>query len=223
MVNSPLAGVSRTVASISMAITLLGFNTIRSLALCHSLIASYRAGRCCGFDYEKFWSQSLARAVSARALAGKLSGTPPDEAFTIALMSKIGQLALATVFPAAYSELLSRWQDDPSLSICPLESEQFGLNHHEPLMMGIGTPGVCEAVRIRASLNQSAPPWVMNIAKIPRSADGVAILLKPAPYQNYVSSLFKWRRMRRQPVGSSAVYESARNVAGGSAIFSVPT
>lgn len=233
LVNSPLAGMSRTVASVSTAVTLLGFQTVRSLALGHSLISSHRTGRCGAFDYDKFWSRSLARAVSARELAAELGGAAPDEAFTVALLSEIGQLALATVFSDAYAELLSSSHHDPSVSLCSLERRQFGLDHHElaALMMADWRlPELfCEAVRIQNVAGGPAegnPSRTRDIARILRVADASAeLLVNPEPYQDDLSDLLATaQECGVGPKVISTVYESACRVwreAG--TIFSVPT
>jgi|CXWL01.1.fsa_nt_gi diguanylate cyclase (GGDEF)-like protein len=218
LVNSPLAGVSRTVVSVTSAVTLLGLRTVRTLALGHSLISSFRSGRCSAFDFERFWSQSLARAVAARGLAGELGGTSPDEAFTVALLSKVGKLALATVFPAAYDELLSRLRDDPSASLGQLECRQFGLDHNElaALMMADWhLPALfCEAVRNQDSVERAGdtPSRALNVARILRVSEAIATLLvKPTPYQDDVATMLG----TAQECGVtqtviSTVYESAR-------------
>jgi len=103
LVNSAFAGVSRRVAAVSVAVRLLGTRTLKNLALGLSLLSNNRNGSCQAFDYEAFWSESLARAVAARQIAAQLANFPPDEAFTTGLLSKIGRLALATAQPQEYA------------------------------------------------------------------------------------------------------------------------
>lgn len=49
--NSPFAGVARRIASVSVAVRLLGMRTVKNLALGLSLVANNRSGRCTAFDY----------------------------------------------------------------------------------------------------------------------------------------------------------------------------
>lgn len=233
LVNSPLAGVSRTVASVFTAVTLLGMRTVRTLALGHSLISSYRTGRCSAFDYEQFWSRSLARAVSARALAGEMGGAAPDEAFTLALISKIGRLAFATVYPVAYDELLSRWQNDKPARLCESERQKFGIDHNELsafMMADWRLPKVyCEAVRIQEAVGRAGeedPSQTNDVARILRVADASsAMLVNPEPYEDDLSSLLTTAHecgVTQKAI--SIAYESARSAwreAG--TIFSVRT
>lgn len=131
LVNSPFAGVERKVASVTAAVKLLGLRTVRNLALGLSLVSNNREGRCEAFDYDAFWSISLARAVAARHLATCTKSFVPDEVFALGLLSKIGRLALATVRPREYAELLMRCAGGRSDNPLALEREIFGLNHNE--------------------------------------------------------------------------------------------
>jgi len=129
--NSSLYGTSRTVASISTAVKLLGRNTVKNLALGLSLLASHREGVSKAFDFERFWSESVARAVSARGLSNQLGGCAPDEAFTVALLSKIGHIALVTAYPKTYDDLLGKMQGCPRTALLEAERETFQINHNE--------------------------------------------------------------------------------------------
>jgi HD-like signal output (HDOD) protein len=153
LVNSPLAGQSRKVASVSRAAALLGVRTVGSLALSFSLVSDHRRGKCAAFDYELFWSESVARAVAARHLACLIRSFSPEEAFTVGLLSQIGRLALAAVFPEQYaSTLRSVATSDPD-SLCAAEKTSFGIDHHElaaEMMADWHMPVVFrEAVRVR--------------------------------------------------------------------------
>ena len=66
-VNSAAFGLRREVASLSHAISLLGLNAIRTLALSFSLVRGLRRTDKAGFDYMRFWQRSLLSAMAARA------------------------------------------------------------------------------------------------------------------------------------------------------------
>ncbi len=125
-----LAG-CRPVASVAAALTVLGLASVRSLALSFSLLSANRSGLCEGFDYSKFWTRSLNAGLAARSLAINLSLASPEEIFICGLLSRIGYLALATVFPQQYSEVLSKVSNEPGLSLLALERDRFGTDHNE--------------------------------------------------------------------------------------------
>lgn len=131
MVNSPIAGAARPIASIRQAIALIGLRTVKSLALGFSLVSTNRTGLCKGFDYDGFWALSLGRAVACRHLAARLGEFAPDEAFTCGLLSRVGCLALATVQPQSYGVVLSTVLGDGRTELARREHEVFGIDHNE--------------------------------------------------------------------------------------------
>jgi two-component system, cell cycle response regulator len=131
LINSPFAGLSRRIVSVSVAVKLLGLRAIKNLALSLSLLANNRKGCCGRFDYGAFWSESLARAVAARQIATRLRNFPPDEAFTIGLLAKIGRLGLATARQQEYARVLSSREAGDDAELARMERECFGLDHNE--------------------------------------------------------------------------------------------
>ena len=119
----------RPVVSVRDAVTVLGMPAVRSLALGFSLLSNYRNGKCRNFDYSRFWSHSLARAVALQVLTGATQGSQPEDAFSVGLLARIGELALATLFPQEYSDILQRRVDEPELGLFDLEQEAFVLTH----------------------------------------------------------------------------------------------
>jgi diguanylate cyclase (GGDEF)-like protein len=127
--NSALFASVVPVSSVQRAAVKIGMKGMVNLALSFSLIAEKHDSTCEGFSYNKYWSKSLAQAVTARAIGGKQKQFDPDELFTCALLSHIGELAFATAFPQEYSKILS--QELTGFNLLEAESNAFGLNHHE--------------------------------------------------------------------------------------------
>src|SRR5262245_45451577 len=61
----------------------LGLRTVCNVALGFSLVSGNRAGRCAAFDYDGYWSWSLANGVAAEYLSRELRLGSPGEAFTL--------------------------------------------------------------------------------------------------------------------------------------------
>lgn len=125
--NAAVYGHSRPVVSLSKAIVTLGTFRVRNLVLALSVLQHHRSGDCLQFDYENFWSRSLASAISAQALA-PYAGTPPEENFTAGLLGCIGELALASVYPERYGEIICAVTGHKRLA---LEQAAFGTDHRE--------------------------------------------------------------------------------------------
>jgi diguanylate cyclase (GGDEF)-like protein len=129
--NSAAAGRSRPVTSVRDAVTHLGVRLVRGVALGFSLVSqSGRGAACRGFDYRAFWSGSLATGVAAQAVAYHTGRIAPAEAFTCGLLAQVGRLALASIYPDAYGEVLAAaGRDDAGLR--RLERERFATDHNE--------------------------------------------------------------------------------------------
>lgn len=140
--------------SVKDAIVRLGLKMIKRISLGFSLLTDYKKGPCREFDYDNFWSESLARAVVTRHIAEiSQSAFTADEAFTVGLISRIGRLAFATVYPLEYSNILKQTLPDDDVQLRRNEREVFGIDHNEltaEMMADWGLPDIfCNAVRFQ--------------------------------------------------------------------------
>lgn len=108
---------------------LVGVHAVRQVMLGISLVRAYRKGSCSAFDYDRFWSRSLAMACAAQALAGHIRIAPAVELFTSGLLANIGRLGLASARPVAYAALLSEYGTAPDAELAAVEMQQFGFSH----------------------------------------------------------------------------------------------
>jgi len=121
----------RPIVSVPEAIQLIGINLVRQLVLGFSLLGQYRTGACAAFDYSRYWSRSLAVAIAAGALCLRVRSAPPDEAFTCGLLSDVGTLALATIYPDEYAVLVSAQSSASVQEMAHVERERFATDHNE--------------------------------------------------------------------------------------------
>jgi diguanylate cyclase (GGDEF)-like protein len=96
-------GLSAT--SVFGAAVVLGPRELRATALRFTLLSSTPAGLCPEFDYDTFWSWSLACGQAARALAELSEEGDPGEAYVCGLLGHCGELALACAHPQIYSQI----------------------------------------------------------------------------------------------------------------------
>jgi two-component system cell cycle response regulator len=129
--NAAANPLRRPVVAVPEAIRVTGINTVRQLVLGFSLLGRYSSGTCEAFDYERFWSRSLAMAIAASALCARVRSAPPEEAFTCGLLASVGALALATIYPTEYADLLDMHQPKTAAELVRLEQEQFATDHNE--------------------------------------------------------------------------------------------
>jgi diguanylate cyclase (GGDEF)-like protein len=131
LVNSSYYAGARAITAVNDAVTRLGLDVVWQVALGFSVISGYRRGVCKNFDYDEFWSDSLGSAVSAQIMSKETSMGNPEEAFTCGLLSRVGRLALACIYPDAYSVMLAAAADQTPAGILKLEQKTFAMDHRE--------------------------------------------------------------------------------------------
>lgn len=119
----------RPVASVPDALVMLGPAAVSGLALGFSLVSGQGERICAGFDYQRFWSESLACAIAMEAISQHVRAATSEEAFCMGLLARIGMLALATTFPAEYSEILSEYRKGSDIRLADLERREFLVDH----------------------------------------------------------------------------------------------
>lgn len=127
--NAASTGGGRPIASVTDAIMRLGMGTVRNLAMGFSLIDQYHSGPCAGFDYERFWSHSLLVALAMQEFSQMTGAGAAEELFACGLLSQIGRLALATLYPQEYATLLK--EADAADRLAELEHERLHTDHNE--------------------------------------------------------------------------------------------
>ncbi len=136
--------ISRPVVSVQEAIARKGVKSVCQLALGFSLIDQYRDGGCAAFDYPKYWSHSLLMALSMQALAARVRVGESSELFICGLLAQIGQLALATLYPQHYSDVLTAYQANPTQALTAYEAVHLETDHIKlgsAMMADWGIPG----------------------------------------------------------------------------------
>ncbi|MDP2154441.1 MAG: HDOD domain-containing protein, partial [Sulfuricella sp.] len=128
--NSLHFNTHRPIASVPEAVMVVGLPMVRQLVLGFSVLSNHRNGKCNAFDYQEFWSSSLATAIANQALSAQAK-TSSEETFTCGLLSGIGKLTLATLFPDKYAKVLSTAAGAPPDKLLRLEQEQFDTDHNE--------------------------------------------------------------------------------------------
>lgn len=105
--NSAMFGVSRDITTLSHAIVMLGFDTIRSVVLAASTKSIFfKCKGIAGFSGNLLWEHSLVAAAIARRLASKLDGVGVEESFISGLLHDIGKSVLNINFFDKYSEVV---------------------------------------------------------------------------------------------------------------------
>ncbi len=127
-VNSSYFGFSREIASVKLAITLVGIRTIKNFALWSAVFSLMPNPKCGPFDLKSLWQDSLRRALFARSIAQFLGMKEAEEPFAAALLQDMAIPLLAKEAPEAYLHLLEARQEGRN-RLSQLEEEAFDWNH----------------------------------------------------------------------------------------------
>lgn len=125
--NSVNANPGRPVVSVQEALVVLGMPAVRNLALGFSLLSQYKDGACKGFDYPHFWTASLACGIALQELTLRTRAAQAEEAFSVGLLARVGELALATLYPEDYSAVLRVASKTRQTDLAGLEAERFAM------------------------------------------------------------------------------------------------
>ncbi len=197
LANSTTFGAQQPATTVDESIMRLGSSTVRNLSLAFSLVSARSISTCEAFDYSTYWSSSLARAVVARTLAGKLGVGLPEEAYICGLLSNLGRLALASVFPEEYAEVIRRQSKQPSGGLSEIERECFDIDHIQVagcMATDWKLPqAFCEAIRQSLEQKQisSDEPVECTLTDVLRLADAIACAIaldESAPAECWAST-----------------------------------
>ncbi len=121
--NSPMIGGRREIGDLSQAVVILGMRTVRLISLSFSLLETQDDQ---GFDYENFWRNSLATAISSQLIA-EVARKNGSEAFLQGLVMNVGAIGLANAYPDEYADLDA---NQPTVDVSK-ETELFGVHRYE--------------------------------------------------------------------------------------------
>src|ERR1700722_8280850 len=151
LANTGNAASGRAVASIADAVARLGMRTAGAIALGFTVLAGNRSGKCRGFDYQRFWSHSLACAVATQILSSHTRHKNSGDGFTAGLLAQIGRLALASIHTEQYADILAKWNNGRPEALIRLEQAAFITDHNElsaVMLADWGLPrAVCDAAQ----------------------------------------------------------------------------
>jgi HD-like signal output (HDOD) protein len=128
MANSAYYGRSKQVASIEDAALIIGIDSIRTMVLACGLMAAGETAK--NFDLERFWRLSLLSAYIAKDIA-KLYGHDANQAYTAALIHRLGVLAIQRALPDVASEISRACSDRFPYDRADAETDLLGFDHAE--------------------------------------------------------------------------------------------
>jgi putative nucleotidyltransferase with HDIG domain len=126
LANSGFFGFSRQVSTLARAVMILGFSSVRSLALGVKVWETLLGEG--GAALTALWAHSALVGAAARLIAQRTRAADPEEVFTAGLLHDIGRVVLARKFPAEYAVVLDA-TDAAGGSLVDRERAVFGIDH----------------------------------------------------------------------------------------------
>jgi HD-like signal output (HDOD) protein len=129
--NSALYGCSREIKTLSQAIVILGFRTLRNIIVSASTAAMYkRKGQTFSLKDKILWEHSICCSIASLTIAKKTRYPNPEEAFICGLLHDIGVIVLDNSLGEQYVDILKEaFNSDDSL--INLELNHLGFGHHQ--------------------------------------------------------------------------------------------
>lgn len=167
-VNSAAYGLRKATESIQRAITLLGFNVIRNIAislLLYNKLIKNKEHK--AFNLLFFWQHCLFVATLSRKIALHLNHPDPDLVYTAGLLHDIGKLVLENYGVISYSAFIDEYGDSEQ-PVLQSERSFYGVTHTQVgyvFCQDWGLPEVISAVAAyHNSSNYDSHPYRLEIA-----------------------------------------------------------
>lgn len=129
LVNSPYYGLSRRIGSIQHAVMLLGFRTVRNLALSAVLVKSFGpSSPDARFAHAALWRHAVACAAGSRLLALRLGVAEAEEAFLSGLVHDMGVIVIDQYLHDDFRQILDLVTAN-RISLREAERQVLGRDH----------------------------------------------------------------------------------------------
>lgn len=129
-VNSAYYGVASRISSIRHAVTLLGFATVRNLALAFSMRRMMQSSQPSGSLYATYSRHAMACALMTQFLAHLTRSPDQEAAFAAGLFHDIGKLLVFTTTPELVKQIVAEWEKGEG-SFQDAERKVLGVTHSE--------------------------------------------------------------------------------------------
>lgn len=128
MVNSAAYGVRSTVTNLHQAISYLGFNQVRNLAMTASVSDIFKKNETIGtYQRTELWRHLVSVGICARLVASRCRMPNFEDAFLAGLLHDIGIIFEDQQTHPQFRQVMSAAA--PGKTLCELEKEYLGFNH----------------------------------------------------------------------------------------------
>jgi HD-like signal output (HDOD) protein len=130
LANSPLFACLAKIESITQAITIIGVQQVRDLALAISVMDVFKGIPAGLIDMQQFWRHSIATGIAARVLATNQREANLERFFVMGILHDIGRLTMIVRLPDLFRTMLMECRET-GRSLHQIERERLGFDHSE--------------------------------------------------------------------------------------------
>jgi putative nucleotidyltransferase with HDIG domain len=172
LVNSAYYGLPNKVNSVRQAIVILGFSTVKSLAISASVFDMFDSSRETSFNREAFWTHSIGCGCVARLVGHREPGVDDETAFVVGLLHDIGKLVLDQYAPREFDAVV-RLAKGRNSTFYEAETEVLEATNHAEIGAWVAeqwklSPELTEAIRFHHNIGATEHPDTRALAAICR-------------------------------------------------------
>lgn len=131
VVNSSFYGFPNRISTITHAIVILGFNTVKSIVLSSTIFDVFKGEQArASFDRGNFWRHSVGCGAASRAVGRLVGYSALEEIFIAGLLSDIGKIVLDQFLHEHFSKIMDSVRTRNCL-LLQAEQETLGITHAE--------------------------------------------------------------------------------------------
>jgi len=130
LVNSSYYSVPEKISTVKLALTILGFDALKELALSVSFLVMFSESKGDEFCHKDFWEHSIGCGTAAKVVARDVNYRVTGEAFVGGLIHDIGKVVIGRVFPKKLVEIQRKCKVE-KISIFEAEDKVLGVTHAE--------------------------------------------------------------------------------------------
>lgn len=188
MSNSPLYGRTKKITSLQDAITVLGYNEVKSIIITVSTAQMFLLGSQAAKISQVLWEHSLATALGARLIAAKFGGVNKEEAYLCGLLHDIGKLVMLRSAPDIYDRIVAKVRASNS-QFHSVERQLLGFNHVQVAQLLLTKwrfpDNLVAAIAGHHSSAPHGPEPTTSLARVVAVADSIARYIGAGFFEAY--------------------------------------
>lgn len=176
--NSAFYSLPKQVSNVNRALSLLGTNVIKNIALSFVIANDLQDAEDSCFNFNYFWRRSVTAAVAAELVTKEL-GEPNEDIFVTALLQDLGVLLMYLFKGEEYANTLKNCIINGGRGLPRLEKEKYRFDHQQLgylLLENWGLPNSITGPMRFHHEPQAAPEKIQRVASILNTANTLSAI-----------------------------------------------